>query len=142
MYQGKASGKKETFPKSTPGKERRRHERVSLDCPIVIYTPTGRREMARARTDNISDGGCYVILDNNAESKWVWTPQQTDESPLMVELKIPRRTPNTYLLEPVRSPGRIVRIEKPPLNQLPADTKNDELGLALQFKKPLALQLG
>jgi hypothetical protein len=97
--------------------------------------------MARARTDNISDGGCYVTLDNTAESKWVWTPQQTDESPLMVELKIPRRTANTYLLEPVRSPGRIVRIEKPPLHQLPAVARNEELGLALQFKKPLALQL-
>lgn len=135
-------GDKQIIPRNyQPDQDRRRHVRKSLDCPIVVYTPTGRRELLRSRTDNLSNGGCYVTIEKNIESRWVWLPQQPDESPLVLELRIPRQTPNTYMLEPVRSAARIVRIEKPPLNQPLSSAGVAELGLALQFKNPLELQL-
>ena len=121
--------------------DRRQHARSRISCAIVIYGPTGRRELARTRTENVSDGGCYVIIEKSAPHEWIWVPRRCDESPLIMELKVPRQTANTYMLEPVRSAGRIVRIERPPLKRQSTTARGADLGLALQFKNPLELQL-
>lgn len=110
-----------------PDKDRRRFQRFSLGCPVGLFTPAvgrWRKELAHSRTDNISNGGCYVTL----EEKPGFQPNQ----PLQLELNIPRRTPNTYMLEPVRASVRIVRIE---------DSHPTETSLALQFESPIDLQL-
>ena len=109
------------------GKERRRYPRYALGCPAGLFTPAAghwRKELAHSRTDNISNGGCYITLDENPEF-------QTDQT-LQLELNVPRRTSNTYMLEPVRTSVRIVRIE---------DSHPTETGLALQFEKPIDLLL-
>ena len=109
------------------GKDRRRFPRFSLSCPVGLFTPAigrWRKELAHSRTDNISSGGCYLTLSE----KPGFQPKQS----LQLELNVPRRTPNTYMLEPVRTSARIIRIE----TAQPAET-----GLALEYEKPLDLQL-
>jgi PilZ domain len=110
-----------------PGKERRHYPRYALGCPAELFPPAAghwRNQIVHSRTDNISNGGCYITLEKYPEL-------QTDQS-LQLELNVPRHTPNTYMLEPVRTAVRIVRIE----TARPSDT-----GLALEFEKPVELQL-
>ena len=109
------------------GKDRRRFPRFNLGCPVGLFTPAvgrWRKELAHSRTDNISNGGCYLTL----AEKPGFQPHQT----LQLELNLPRRTPNTYMLEPVRTSVRILRID---------DSHPTETSLALQFENPLDLQL-
>ena len=109
------------------GKDRRRFRRLTLGCPAGLFTPAvgrWRKELAHSRTDNISNGGCYLTL----AEKPGFQPQQS----LQLELNLPRRTANTYMLEPVRTSVRILRIE---------DSHPPETSLALEFEKPLDLQL-
>jgi c-di-GMP-binding flagellar brake protein YcgR len=109
------------------GKDRRRFPRFSLSCPVGLFTPAvgrWRKELAHSRTDNISNGGCYVTIAENP----AFQPRQT----LQLELNVPRRTVNTYMFEPVRTSVRIVRIE---------ESHRSETSLALQFENPLDLQL-
>ena len=109
------------------GKDRRRFPRFSLSCPVGLFTPAvgrWRKELAHSRTDNISNGGCYLTL----AEKPGFQPNQS----LQLELNLTRRTPNTYMLEPVRTSARIIRIE---------DAHPSETSLALQFAQPLDFQL-
>ena len=109
------------------GKDQRRFTRYALGCPAELFS-TGaqheRNQIVHSRTDNISNGGCYLTLDEN--------PQLQADQTLQLELNVPRHTPNTYMLEPIQTTVRIVRIE---------DSHPTETGLALQFEKSLELQL-
>ena len=108
-------------------KERRRHARYALGCPVGLFLPTTgywRNPIARSRTDNISNGGCYLTLEKN--------PDLPADQVLRLTLNVPRQTPNTYMLEPVRTAARIVRIET---------SHPSEIGLALQFEESVELQL-
>jgi len=108
-------------------KDRRLFPRFNLDCPVGLFTPAvgrWRKELAHSHTDNISNGGCYLTLAEKPD----FQPLQA----LQLELNLPRRTPNTYMLEPVRTSARIIRID---------DSHPTETYLALQFEKPLDLQL-
>ena len=108
-------------------KDRRRFPRFTLDCPVGLFTPAvgrWRKELAHSHTDNISNGGCYLTL----AEKPGFQPAQS----LQLELNLPRQTPNTYMLEPIRTSARILRIE---------DARHTESSLAIQFEKPLDLQL-
>ncbi|MBN1846840.1 MAG: PilZ domain-containing protein [Sedimentisphaerales bacterium] len=77
-----------------------------------------------SQTDNISNGGCYLVVPQ-ADSFVVHRQVE-------LELRIPRQTLNTYMLETVCAPADILRVEPKEENQL---------GLALQFNDPLDLQL-
>ena len=108
---------------ATRNTERRRHKRYPLPCPARISTGTGSQE-AQGRTVNVSDGGVFVAVPLS------WPLPACDEA-VDVVFSLPRSTPNTYMLEEVRSTARVLRHQ--PL-------KNDRLaGLALQFAKPLDL---
>jgi len=83
----------------------------------------GHRDL-RAKAVNISDGGMFLTVPLTSP------PPKRDEV-VEVVFSLPRSTPNTRMLEEVRSTGRILRHQ--PL-------KNDRLaGVALQFTHPLDL---
>jgi len=108
-------------------KDRRRFQRFTLGCPVGLFTPAvgrWRKEFARSRTENISNGGCYLTLTEKPDFQSLQT--------LQLELNLPRHTPNTYMLEPVRTSARILRID---------DSHPSETSLAIQFEKPLDLHL-
>ena len=105
-------------------KERRRHKRFVVRCPITLSTQDGE-VLCRTRTGNISDGGTYLALPPEVlPSVGTW---------LSLRLSVPRDTPNTYMLEEFRSPARVVRHQ--PLKE------RGLTGLALQFAKPLDMIL-
>lgn len=97
-----------------------------LSCPVVLQNLAGNA-IARSRTHNLSNGGCYITLASNE--------LPTDASQIELELKVPRHTPNTYMLESFQTPGRVVRLEKIDPVEI------ERLGVAIQFAGPLTLQL-
>ena len=106
---------------STPydGSERRRHKRYRVPCPVRLSGgPAGE---AAGKTANVSDGGLLVAL-----------PRRTLPacgSLVDVLLRVPRSTPNTYMLEEFTSRARVVRHE----------TSGSRASAALQFLRPLEL---
>ena len=117
--------KPEPATPSTPD-ERRAFPRVPLSCPATLFT-TGGNLVASSRTENISNGGCYLIVSSSAPL----TPGQE----LQLHLKLPRQTRNTYMLESRQAPARVVRLGQP--EKITAQ----EFALALQFPEPQELQL-
>jgi len=122
------------------GAERRRHVRYGLACPITIHEREAAAGAGRAavlgasRTENISDGGCYVVLAGNRALRRMARKGGERGLAVQVALKIPRQTRSTYMLEAVQTTARVVRTE---LGQAAAD----ELAVGLQFEPALDLQL-
>jgi hypothetical protein len=105
-------------------KERRRHKRFVVRCPITLSTQDGE-VLCRTRTGNISDGGTYLALPPEVlPSVGTW---------LSLRLSVPRDTPNTYMLEEFAGPALIVRHQ-------PADG-NQQIGVGLKFIRPMDLML-
>ncbi len=103
--------------------ERRCHKRFPLPCVARISTEGGGRDL-RAKAVNISDGGMYLTVP------LISPPPKRDEA-VEVVFSLPRSTPNTRMLEEVRSTGRILRHQ--PLKN------NRQARVALQFTQPLDL---
>jgi len=121
-----------------PGKsERRKFQRYELACPVALYFDAlaAPEAQARSRTDNISDGGCYVTVAQTADMEY--------GSVVRLDLKVPRQTPNTYLLEPFHTDAYIVRIDpgKDVKTNISTGKETTERGLALKFTHPLELSL-
>lgn len=85
----------------------------------------GGRQLAEGRTVDLSDGGTFVAT--GAE-----TPQGLPER-VNVTLSVPRSTANTYMVEEVAAEANVLR------EQLAGN--QGEAGLALQFRRQLALRL-
>ena len=117
--------------------ERRKFRRFEQACPVALYLDNVKNHSARAcsRTDNISNGGCYVTVIQTADIE--------PNSLIRLDLKIPRQTPNTYMLEPFQTDAFVVRVE--PVGNVKSSVstskKTKELGLALKFTNPLELSL-
>jgi hypothetical protein len=101
--------------------EKRMHQRFELSCPIVITDSKGKK-LLRTQTLNISDGGAMVADRGSFD---------VGDS-LMAQLKIPRSTVNTFLMEDVSARARIIRHE----------TIAAHNGMAVAFIEPLDLNLG
>jgi hypothetical protein len=101
------------------GSERRRHTRYRVPCPVRLSSgPAGE---AAGKTANVSDGGLLVALPRQA--------LPACGSLVDVLLRVPRSTPNTYMLEEFTSRARVVRHE----------TSGSRASAALQFLHPLDL---
>jgi hypothetical protein len=115
--------KRSARQRSTPydGSERRRHKRYPVPCPVRLSSsPAGQ---AAGKTANVSDGGLLVAM-----------PRQKLPAPgslVDVLLRVPRTTPNTYMLEEFTSRARVVRHE----------TSTGRASAALQFVCPLELAM-
>jgi hypothetical protein len=102
-------------------KERRRHARFELPCPVTV-TDAGGTVLLQTRTLNVSDGGALL----RPARKAIELGQDVS-----VLLRVPRSTPNTFLYEEVASGARVVRHQR-----LASAT-----GLAVMFARPLRLEL-
>ncbi len=105
-------------------KERRKHKRFDLACPVVIYDSQGQ-ELLRTRTINVSDGGA-LLAASGAQAIPVGEIVQ-------VALHVPRQTPNTRMLEDFFSAASVVRHQDLP--------DEEQVGIALMFDRPLLLKL-
>lgn len=108
-------------------KERRRHERFDLSCPLVVTDADGR-ELLRARTVNVSDGGALLAPVAGAPAKG---------AKVRVLLRVPRTTPNTFMYEEFETAAAVVRLDGP------ADAKGDPAApaAAVKFARPMSLEL-
>jgi len=97
---------------------------VNLVCPFVL-DGTASHPVTHARSLNISDGGVLLSMPVHA-----LPPVNTSVS---FRFYVPRRTPNTYMLEPFVSEGHVVRHEPMEDDQFAA--------VAVQFVRPLQLEL-
>lgn len=84
--------------------EKRAATRHELRCPVAFFDGEGNL-LASARTGNISDAGALVLIGDNDGAIL------SCEEDLPVQIRIPRRTPNTFMLEEVCARCRVVRID-------------------------------
>ena len=113
-------------PDQPPTRERRFSPRFKNACPVVLHNCRAQ-ELARSRTTDISNCGCRMMVRPGAS---LAVGRKLD-----LELKIPRHTQNTYMLESLSTNATVVRAQ-----ELPADPAG-EFDIALQFAAPLELQL-
>jgi len=99
------------------GSERRKHARHALTCPVVIADADGK-ELFQGRTVNVSDGGMLLPAGDDP---------LTPGDGVYVNLRVPRRTANTFMYEEFSSPAEVVRLQ-------PA-------AVAVKFPRPLELGL-
>ncbi len=102
--------------------ERRRHKRHGLACPTTLVVQGGKH--VKAKTTNISDSGACIEI----------SPQDSAavEGHLSIQLALPRKTANTYMLEDFISSATVVR-------RIRGDKQ--KVGLAIQFVSPLKLDI-
>jgi hypothetical protein len=103
--------------------ERRTYQRYALTCPIVICDMQGN-ELLRTQTVNISDGGAFLAMPAPVD---VTSAKTTPGQQVRAEVRLPRSTTNSYLLERIDSPARVIR--------------QGATGLAIMFIEPLQLHL-
>ena len=106
--------------------ERRLSPRFKNACPVVLHNNQAQ-ELAHTRTTDISNCGCRLLVRPGASL--------TVGGKIELELRIPRYTQNTYMLESFSTNATVVRKQK-----MPADPAGD-FDIALQFAAPLELQL-
>lgn len=107
------------------GIERRQNKRFAIRCGAAVLASPGQAAI-KVRTINVSDGG--ALLEVPVASV---PPQACPGESIEVTLSVPRSTANTYMVEQLASPARVIRHEM--LND------NSLVGLALQFLRPLEL---
>lgn len=107
-------------------RERRAHRRLVLTCPVVV-SDEGGRELLRTRTLNVSDGGALLQAPADQEL--------APGEPVKLLLRVPRSTPNTYMLEDFSSGANVVR------RQAAADAAGPGQYVAVRFAEPLGLEL-
>jgi hypothetical protein len=109
----------------TPKHERRKHKRLKLECPVRLERPSGKPG-GKSRTIDVSDGGTLLPA-----------PEGFDPAVgqrVIVHISVPRRTPNTFLLEEFEAPASVVRAD-------PAKGGGAKGQVALKFDSPLDLGL-
>jgi c-di-GMP-binding flagellar brake protein YcgR len=104
-------------------RERRRYARFGVDAAVSLFED--QRELLSGRSLNISDGGALLAAPARPAPRVGQTVQ--------VSLRLPRSTPNSFLLEDVACPAKIVRQQR--------YGSNGQTALALQFDQPLDLGL-
>ena len=102
-------------------KEHRKHARHRLDCPVTLFSPHQEFPVTSG-ISNVSDGGLYVRLPASAAHGM--------GSKVAVSFCVPRRN---RLPEVVAARADVLRRE--------TDGRDDNCGLALRFRQPLALNL-
>jgi hypothetical protein len=107
-----------------PKRERRRHKRHKLECPVRLGQPGGK-PAGKSRTIDVSDGGTLLPAPEGFDP--VLGQRVT------VHISVPRTTPNTYLLEEFEASASVVRAD-PPKGDAPPQ-------VALKFDSPLDLGL-
>ena len=104
--------------------EKRQHKRTELAFSFTLRG--GESEViSKTKSLNISDGGALVSVPVDAVPEF--------GSNLHVCFSVPRKTPNTYMLEDFLCSGRVVRHQPLEDNRL--------VGVALEFSQPLQLAL-
>ena len=103
-----------------PGRERRKHIRHDLVCPVVVVDADGK-ELFQSRTVNVSDGGMLLRVGK---------PLGVGEG-VHVSVRIPRQTANTFMYEDFFSGAEVVRRQ----GDGGAGT------MAMKFPRPLELSL-
>ena len=101
--------------------DRRVNKRFDLPCPVIVIDGEGR-ELLRGRTTNVSDGGALLPAAR-------LLPLGQD---VHANLRVPRRTSNTFMYEDFFAAARVVRHQ--------ADAPGSP-ALAIQFTQPVRLQL-
>ncbi|NQU76668.1 MAG: hypothetical protein HQ546_10185 [Planctomycetes bacterium] len=115
---------------STTPREKRKHRRWALACPISVLDGEGKAKVLvlfKTRAVNVSDGGVYMTVPIAELAKAV--PARK----VGIRLSVPRSTTNSFMLEEFQSQAIIIRSE--PL------VKADDAGVAMQFIEPLELDL-
>ena len=105
---------------------RRKHERLVRSFPFWLVDSSGRT-ISQFCTDDVSNAGCR---GTSASAPVLETNQI-----VQIELKIPRHTENTYMLETVKVGARVVRFEQT------LAYSSDSLTIALEFTSPLELDI-
>ncbi len=100
--------------------EKRVHQRFELSCPIIITDSHGNK-LLRTQTLNVSDGGA-AVADRG---------QFSVGDVLQAEMKVPRSTPNTFMMEDVPSRAVVIRHQKIQASE----------GMAIAFIEPLNLEI-
>jgi len=104
--------------------ERRRFKRVTVSCPVTVFS-RGGEELATGKTVDLSDGGAFVAIPMEKI--------ETVDGPLNVAFALPRTTPNSQMIEDVACHATVLR--RQPMRS------DDHAGLALRFTRPLDLAL-
>ncbi len=104
--------------------ERRQHKRHELRCPVVVRGDDGE-PLAETATVNISDGGVFVTVPIDS------VPARG--CPVRLDLRIPRQTTNTYMLEDVTRRATVVRHT--------ALKDDGHAGVAVEFERDEPLQI-
>ncbi len=105
-------------------RERRASRRFDLTCPIVVTDSAGK-ELLRTKTLNLSDGGILLTAPTDQT-----IPLGRD---VHVNVRLPRSTPNTFMIEKISSDADILRHE--PMKD------HASVATAMKFTKPLKLGL-
>ena len=105
-----------------PTRDRRRHTRHELVCPVVVVDEDGH-ELCRTRTVNVSDGGMLLSAGDRPIDA---------AGGVHVNLRVPRQTVNTFMYEDFFSVAEVVR-RQPNGGTAPA--------VAVKFPRSLKLDL-
>ena len=104
-------------------RENRRHARFEIDAAVSLFDD--QRELLSGNSLNISDGGALLAVPAKPAARVGQTVQ--------VSMRLPRSTLNSFLLEEVACPAKIVRRQR--------YGSNGKTALALQFDQPQDLGL-
>ncbi|MBL7133910.1 MAG: PilZ domain-containing protein [Phycisphaerae bacterium] len=105
-------------------RERRRYNRLMLECPISFFTRSGQ-VAAKGKSLDISDGGTFVSVPVEQVHQL--------QGKVNLTFSIPRSTENTYMLEDFACQAHILR--RQPL------VDESFAGVALAFTSPMDLGL-
>jgi len=109
---------------TAPSRERRAYRRFESHGPVALIDPQGK-QLPGTRMENVSDGGIFLTAPIDS------LPPFGGE--FDIKFKIPRTTPNTYMLEEVKTSAKVIR-QQPMLD-------GDQIGVGLRFRQPLELMI-
>lgn len=103
-------------------RERRKHKRFDLSCPVKISID-GKDAMS-GETVNISNADMLAVVPSRA----LCAPG----TKVLLTVSVPRVTPNTFMYEEFTCVGFIARLQ---------EADKEHIGVAIQFVQPLELLL-
>lgn len=105
--------------------EKRQHTRFNVGVSFSLFSKSGK-QLVDCRSSNLSDGGTYISVPIEVAGKL--------NGALNVSFSVPRNTENTFMLEDFAAHAKVIRHE-------PLEDDHEKAGVALQFEKPLELDL-